>query len=134
MSVTRLSESFSLIEVNAKMGYSPTGKRCLIWCRDDSKTNKDIGVWEHGYGFSLRKYASLFQAEVDAIKACTVENLNMDYKTEKSIIYQRVTLQSKLRITGFLDLDHHPKLKKLKNISKLDPFLSLDEVGRHLLC
>jgi hypothetical protein len=137
--MTSFSEPFSLIEVNAKMGYSPRGKLLLIWYRDGSKRNKDIGAWGHDYGtrsklsFSLRIHASSCQAEVDAIKACTVENLYIDYKTEKSMIYQTVKLRSKLRITGLLDLDDCPIFQKLEKISKLDPFLSLGEVARYLL-
>jgi ribonuclease HI len=46
----------------------------------------------YGYGtrqklrFSLGKYITIFQAEVCAIKACTVENLGRDYRNRKIYI------------------------------------------------
>jgi hypothetical protein len=63
----------------------------LIWYTDGSKTNKDTraGVYCDGtrrkLSFSLGQYTTVFQAEVYAIKACAVENLDRNYKNK--IIY-----------------------------------------------
>jgi hypothetical protein len=56
----------------------------LIWYTDDFKTNysstsavmRDVIHKEKAYCISLRQYTSVFQAEVCAIKACTVKNIN----------------------------------------------------------
>jgi hypothetical protein len=58
----------------------------LIWYTDGSKTNKGTGAGVYGYGtrmklsFSLGKYTTVFQAEVYAIMACTLKNLDRNYK------------------------------------------------------
>jgi hypothetical protein len=60
----------------------PDRKGRLILYTDSSKTNKDTGAGVYGYGmkqklnFSLGKYTIVFQAEVYAIKTCTVESLH----------------------------------------------------------
>jgi hypothetical protein len=43
--------------------------------------------------FSLGQYTTVLEAEVYAIKACTVENLDRKYKIETSIFHQIVELQ-----------------------------------------
>ena len=65
-------------------GFQPDRKWGLICYTDGSKTNKGAGVYCNGTGrkrsFSLGQYTTVFQAEVYAIKACTVENLDRNYK------------------------------------------------------
>jgi hypothetical protein len=69
-----------------KEGFQPWQKRGLIWYTDGSKTNKGTGAGVYCYGtgrklsFSLGQYTTVFQAEVYAIKACSVENLDRNYK------------------------------------------------------
>jgi hypothetical protein len=56
-------------------------KRGLIWYTDGSMTNNDTGVEVYSYNrrlklsFSLGHCITVFQVEVYAIEACTVENL-----------------------------------------------------------
>jgi hypothetical protein len=70
-----------------KDGLQPDRKGRLIRYIDGSKVNYGTGAGVYGYGtkrklsFSLGKYTTIFQAEVYAIKACAVENLDRDYKS-----------------------------------------------------
>jgi hypothetical protein len=67
----------------------PYRKEGLIWwCTGGSKTKtKGSGAGAYWYkterilGLSLEQYKIIFQAEVYAIKACAVENLDRDYKS-----------------------------------------------------
>jgi hypothetical protein len=65
-----------------------------IWYTDGSKTNKGTGAGVCCYGtrreltFGLGRYTTVFQAEVYAIKACTVENIDRNYKIGTSIFYE----------------------------------------------
>jgi hypothetical protein len=56
-------------------------------------------VYCHGtrrkLSFSLGQYITVFQAEVYAIKACAVENLDRTIRIESSIFYLTVNLQLK---------------------------------------
>jgi ribonuclease HI len=69
-----------------KEGFQPDRKCGLIWCTDGSKTNKGTGAGVYCYGarqklsFRLWQYTTIFQAEMYAIKACAVENLDRNYK------------------------------------------------------
>jgi hypothetical protein len=70
-----------------KEGFQPDRKGGLIWYTDGSKTKKEgTGAGVYCYGtrrklcFSLGRYTTVFQAEVYAIKACAVENLDSNYK------------------------------------------------------
>jgi hypothetical protein len=80
------SPSDYLREVNGRKGLNPTEKGGLIWFTDGSKTNKGTGAGVYCYGtrlrrsFSLGQYTTVFQAEVYAIKACTYENIDRNYK------------------------------------------------------
>jgi hypothetical protein len=66
-------------------GILPLGKRGLIWYMDGSKMNEGTGAGVYGqvmrkrFSFSLGRYATVFQAEVYAIKACTDENIKRGY-------------------------------------------------------
>jgi hypothetical protein len=56
------------------------------------KQTKAVGPGLYGYGtrqklsFNLGKYTAVFEAEVYAIKACAVENLDRSYKNKKNYI------------------------------------------------
>jgi hypothetical protein len=69
-----------------KEGFQPDRNGGLIWYTDGSKTNQGTGAGVYCYGagrkpsFSLGQYTTVFQAEVYAIKACAIENLDMNYK------------------------------------------------------
>jgi hypothetical protein len=69
-----------------KKGVQPDSKWGLISYTDGSKTRKGTGagVYCHGkrrkLSFSLGQYTTVFQAEVYAIMARAVENLDRDYK------------------------------------------------------
>jgi hypothetical protein len=76
-------------------GIVPLGKRGLIWYTDGSKMNEGTGavVYGHGMGqsfsFSLGRYATVFQAEVYAIKACTDESIKRGYCDRNIYILSR---------------------------------------------
>jgi hypothetical protein len=69
-----------------KDGLQPNRMGGLIWYRDGSKTNKGTRAGMYGHGirqklsFSLGQYIRVFQAELYTIKACTVDNLDRNYK------------------------------------------------------
>jgi hypothetical protein len=76
-----------------KVEFQPNRKGGLIWYTDGSKTNKGTGagVYCHGtrrkLSFSHGQYSiTVLQAEVYAIKACTVENLEGNYKNRNIYI------------------------------------------------
>jgi hypothetical protein len=75
-----------------KEGFQPDGKGGLIWYADGPKTNKLTGAGVYCYGtgrklsFSLGQYTTVLQAEVYAIKARTVENLDRNYKNRNIYI------------------------------------------------
>jgi ribonuclease HI len=50
----------------------------LVWYTDSSRTNESTGAWVYRAKpcFSLGKYTTVFQREMYAIKAYTVENLD----------------------------------------------------------
>jgi hypothetical protein len=62
-------------------GIVPLGKREVIWYTDGSNMNEGTGAGMYGQGmrqrfsFSLGRYATVFQATVNAIKACTDDNI-----------------------------------------------------------
>jgi hypothetical protein len=69
-----------------------------------SKTNKGTGAGVYCHRsrwklrFSLGQYATVFQAEVYAIKACTIENLDRNYKNRN--IYILSESQAAIKPTG----------------------------------
>jgi hypothetical protein len=76
-----------------KEGFQPDRRGGLIWFTDGSeKTNKgtEAGVYCYGTGrklsFNLRYSTTVFQAEVYAIKACTVDTLDRNYKNRNICI------------------------------------------------
>jgi hypothetical protein len=75
-----------------KEGFEPDRMGGLIWFTDSSKTNKGTGAGVCCYGtrrklsFSLGQYMTVFQAEVYAIKACAVENIDRNYKNRTTYI------------------------------------------------
>jgi ribonuclease HI len=123
MSKTNLSWSDSLTEVNGKRGFNPTGKGGLIWYTDGSKINKgsDTGVYGYGtrqkHSFGLGKYNTVFQAEVYAIKACTAENPDRDYKNRNIYILSdsqaEIKAPDNYQINSKLVWDCHQSLVKL---------------------
>jgi hypothetical protein len=70
--------------------FQPSRERGLIWYTDGSKTCTVAGVFGCGtrrkFTFSLGKYTTVFQAEVYAIKACAVENLDRVYNNRNIYI------------------------------------------------
>jgi hypothetical protein len=72
--------------------FQPDSKGGRIWYTDGSKTTKGTGAGVYGYGtrmkcsFSLGKYTTVFQAEVYAIMACTLENLDRNYRNRNIYI------------------------------------------------
>jgi hypothetical protein len=69
-----------------KKGFNPTNMGGLTWYTDGSKTGKGTGAGVYCCGtriklsFSLGRYTTVFQAEVYAIEACAVKNLDKNYK------------------------------------------------------
>jgi hypothetical protein len=62
-------------------GFNPDNKGGLVWYTDGSKTNEGTGagVYKCGsrrvHSFSLGLCTTVFQAEIYAIKACIMENI-----------------------------------------------------------
>jgi hypothetical protein len=83
-----------------KEGFQPDRQGRLIWHTVSPKTNKGTGagVYCHGtrqkLSFSLGQYTAVFQAEVYAINACSVENLDRNCKNRNTYILS-VKLQLK---------------------------------------
>jgi ribonuclease HI len=106
-----------------KEGFLPDRKGRLIWYTDGSKTNKGTGagMYRHGTGqklsFSLGQYTTVFQSEVYAIKACTAENLDKNYKNRNIYILSNsqaaIKALGKYKITSKLVWDRHQSLIKL---------------------
>jgi ribonuclease HI len=75
-----------------KEEFQPDRKGGLIWHTDGSKTNRGTGASVYCDGtrrklsFSLGQYTTVFQAEVYAIKACAVENLDRNYRNRNIYI------------------------------------------------
>jgi hypothetical protein len=63
---------------------------------DGSQTNEGAGKGVCGYGtrkgfsFSLGQYTTVFEAEVYAIKACAIENINRGNKNRNIFIVIKV--------------------------------------------
>jgi ribonuclease HI len=66
-------------------GFNPDNKEGLVWYTDGSKTNKGSGTgvyrWgsRRGHSFSLGLHTTVFQAEIYAIKACIMQNIEKGY-------------------------------------------------------
>jgi hypothetical protein len=75
-----------------KYGFQPNQKGGLIWYTDGTKTSKDTGTGVYGYtkrqkrSFILGQYTTVFRAEMCAIKACTVENLDRNNRNRNIYI------------------------------------------------
>jgi hypothetical protein len=75
-----------------KDGFQPDRKGGLIWYTDGSKANKGTGAGVYGYGtrmkrsFSLGKYTTVFLEDVYAIMACTLENIDRNYRNRNIYI------------------------------------------------
>jgi hypothetical protein len=73
-------------------GIIPLGKRGLTSYTDGSKMNEgaNAGVYGQGmrqrFSFNLGRYATVFQAEVYAIKACTDKNIKRGYRNRNIYI------------------------------------------------
>jgi ribonuclease HI len=67
-------------------GFKPDNQGGLLWYTDGSKTNEGTGTgvykWgsRKGHSFSLGFHTTVFQAEIYAIKACIIENIEKGYK------------------------------------------------------
>jgi ribonuclease HI len=66
-------------------GFSPDNKGRQVWYTDGSKTNKGTGAgvyrWglRRGHSFSLGLHAMVFHAEIYAIKACILDNIEKGF-------------------------------------------------------
>jgi hypothetical protein len=67
-----------------KDGFQPDRLGRLLWCTDGCETNA-LGL--ECMAMVQGKYTTVFQVEVHAVKKCTVENPDRDYKIETSIFY-----------------------------------------------
>jgi hypothetical protein len=78
--------------VNGRRGFNQIEKGALIWYTDGSKTKNKHWSWsvlpwnKEKFSFSFGQYATVFQAEIYAIKACAVENLDRNYKNKNIYI------------------------------------------------
>jgi ribonuclease HI len=103
--------------------FEPDRKGGLILYTDSSKTNKGAGAGVYCYGtrrklsFSLGQYTTIIQAEVYAIKACAVENLDRNYINRNITILSgcqaAIKTLGKNQITSKLVWDCHQSLTQL---------------------
>jgi hypothetical protein len=101
-------------------GFQPDKKGGLIWYRYGSKTGNDTGAGMYCCGtriklsFSRRRYTTLFQAEVYAIKACADENIDRNYKNRNIYILPdsqaAIKALGKYQITSKLVWECHQSL------------------------
>jgi ribonuclease HI len=99
------------------------GRGGLIWYTDGSKISKGTGDGVYGYGtrrklsFSPGQYTTVFQAEVHAIMACVVENLDKNYRNRNICILSdsQATIKAlhNHQITSKLVWDCHQSLTRL---------------------
>jgi hypothetical protein len=67
-------------------GFNPVNKGVLVWYTDRSKTNEGTGAGVYklgtrrGHTFSLGHHTTVVQAEIYAIKACIMEDIEKGYK------------------------------------------------------
>jgi hypothetical protein len=116
------------IEVNGKRGFKSIERGGLIWYTEGSKTNKGTGAGVYCDGtrrklsFSLGQYTTVFQAEVYAIKACVIENLDRNYGNKNIYILSdsRAAIKAlgKHLITSKLVWDCHQSLIQLAEHTK----------------
>jgi hypothetical protein len=114
-----------------KNGFQPSRNGGVICYTDGSKTNKGsgAGVYKCGCGprrhlsFSLGKYTTVFQAEVYAIKACAVGNLDRDYKNRNFCVLldSQAAIKSldNYQINSKLVWDCHQSIVKLAKHNKV---------------
>jgi ribonuclease HI len=102
-----------------KEGFQPDRKGRQIWYTDGSKTNKDTGagMYCHGTGRKISFNLEQFQAEVYAIKACALQNLDRNYKNRNICILSdsqaAIKALGKYQITSKLAWDCHQSLIQL---------------------
>jgi ribonuclease HI len=116
---------------NEWKGVSIRQKWGLIWYADGSKTNNGTGAGVNCPGtrrklsFSLRQHTTLFQTEVYAIKACTVENTDRNYKNRTIYILSdsqaAIKALGKYHITSKLLWDCHQSLTQLAKHNRVMP-------------
>jgi ribonuclease HI len=111
-----------------KEGFEPDRKGGIIWYTDGSKTSNGTGAGVYCYGtrrrlsFSLGQYTTEFQAEVYAIKACTDENIDRNYKNRNiymSDSQAAIHAFGKYQITSKLVWDCHQSLMQLARHNKV---------------
>lgn len=92
MSIKDIWESDSLIVATGKIGLNPIWKKILFCYTVGSKTYQGSGAGVYGYGTRWKlgirfvKYTRVFQADVYAINACTVKNLDWNYRNRNIYI------------------------------------------------
>jgi hypothetical protein len=106
-----------------KEGLQPDRKGGLIWYTDGVKTHKGTGTGAYCHGtrqklsFSLGQYTAVLQAQMYAIKACTVEHLNTNYKNRNIYIVSEseaaIKALGKYQITSKLVWGCHQLLVQL---------------------
>jgi ribonuclease HI len=104
-------------------GFNLDNKGGLVWYIDRSKTNEGTGVGvykcgsKRGHSSSLGLHTTVFQAEIYAIKACIMENIEKGYKGRN--IYILSDSQATIKaLNNFLNnsklvWDCHPSLMRL---------------------
>jgi hypothetical protein len=112
-----------------KEEFQPNRKGGLIWYTDGSKINKGTGGGVNCCGtgwklsLSLGQYTTVFLAEVNAIKACAVENLDRNYKNRNIYILSESQAANKAlgkdQITSKLVWDCHQSLIQLARHSRV---------------
>jgi hypothetical protein len=104
-------------------GFNPDNKGDLVRYTGRSKTNKgtSVGVyrWDSrkGHSFSLGLHSTVFQAEIYAIKACIMENIEKGYTGRNIYILSdsqaAIKALDSFQINSKLVWDCHQSLVKL---------------------
>jgi ribonuclease HI len=103
--------------------FNPDNKGGLVWYMDGSKTNEGTpaGVYKwgsrRGHSFSLGLHITVFQEEIYAIKACTMENIEKCYKGRNICILSDsqadIKVLNNFEINSKLVWDCHQSLMRL---------------------
>jgi ribonuclease HI len=107
----------------SKNGFNPDNKGGLVWYTDGSKTNEGTGAMVYKWGsgrwhnFSLGHHTTVFQAEIYAIKACIMENIEKGYKGRTIYILSdsqaAIKALNNFQINSKLVWDCHQSLMRL---------------------
>ena len=120
-------------------GFTPNNTQGLVWYTNESKSNKGTGAGLYRWGlrrehsFSLGLHATVFQAEMCAIKACVMENAEKSYKGRNIYILSNsqaaINVHNNFQINSKLVWDCHPSQLKQAEQDRIQLIWHLGNMG-----